>query len=101
VFLGAFKSAHGWWWMMPGVIGAFLTAIYVLKAVRQIFWGPFPEGRFDHLTDARGTEWVALAVLGFSLIFFGVWPALALNPIDNATVRYLAKVVGSAVAVIP
>ena len=29
-FLGAWASAHPWW-LLPGVIGAFLTAIYVLR----------------------------------------------------------------------
>ena len=37
-FVGAWASAHPWW-LLPGVIGAFLTSIYVLRVVRQIFWG--------------------------------------------------------------
>jgi NADH-quinone oxidoreductase subunit M len=95
VFLGAFQSAHPWW-VVPGVVGAFLTSIYVLKAVRQIFWGPYPEGRFEHLEDARGPEWVALVVLGTTIIVFGVWPAPTLDAVDNATVFYLRQVLGHA-----
>ena len=37
-FLGAWTSAHPWW-LFPGVIGAFLTSIYVLRVAKQIFWG--------------------------------------------------------------
>ncbi|MBI5497677.1 MAG: NADH-quinone oxidoreductase subunit M [Deltaproteobacteria bacterium] len=97
VFLGAYKSAHGWW-MLPGILGAFITAIYVLKATRQIFWGPFPEGRFEHLEDARGTEWVAISMLAVCLVLFGFWPNLALTGVDKATVEYLSRVVGTSVA---
>jgi NADH-quinone oxidoreductase subunit M len=39
VFLGAWSSAHSWW-LIPGVLGAFITALYVLRAVRTIFLGP-------------------------------------------------------------
>jgi NADH-quinone oxidoreductase subunit M len=91
VFLGAFESAHAWW-MLPGLIGAFVTAIYVLKAARQIFWGAYPEGRFEHLEDARGTEWVAMVILGITIVVFGVWPSIALNGIDVATKTYLGVI---------
>ena len=42
-FVGAWASAHPWW-LFPAVIGAFLTSIYVLRVVRQIFWGPKSDG---------------------------------------------------------
>lgn len=83
VFVGAYESGHGAW-MLPAVLGAFFTAIYVLRAARQIFWGP-PKPEFTHLEDARGTEWPALVILGAAIVLFGVWPALALDPIDAAT----------------
>ena len=48
-------------WAIPAVLGAFVTAIYVLKATRAIFWGPGPGESFHELSDARRTEWGALA----------------------------------------
>ena len=101
VFVGAFQSANNWW-MWPGLVGAFVTAIYVLKATRQIFWGPYVEGKFEHLQDAKGPEMVALVVLAACIVTFGVWPSLALDSIDLQTVAYLKKVVGAAaIAVAP
>src|SRR5213075_871976 len=38
-FLGAWRSPHSWW-LLPAVAGTFLTAIYVLRVIKQIFWGP-------------------------------------------------------------
>jgi NADH-quinone oxidoreductase subunit M len=88
-FLGAWSSAHPWW-LFPGVFGAFLTTIYVLRVTKQIFWGvQSPDPHFAHLPDARGTEWAALGILVFVLVLFGVAPRLAVGHIDSATVPLL------------
>jgi NADH-quinone oxidoreductase subunit M len=93
VFLGAWESNHALW-MMPAVLGAFFTAVYVLRAARMIFWGPSKEENFPHLSDARGPEWVALILLGGAIVLFGVWPALALQPIDQTTMSFLPRLTG-------
>jgi NADH-quinone oxidoreductase subunit M len=90
-FVGSWASPHRWW-LIPGVIGALLTSIYVLRVVRQIFWGPkSADPHFQHLPDAEGTEWVALVFLMCILILFGVFPQLLLHPIDTATVPLLVR----------
>jgi NADH-quinone oxidoreductase subunit M len=91
-FMGAWTSAHAWW-LVPAVVGTFLTAIYVLRVTRQIFWGP-PSPHFTHLEDARGPEWVALVILVAVLVLFGMIPGLAIAPVDTATVPLLVRIVG-------
>jgi len=88
VFLGAWESAHSWW-LFPAVIGAFITAIYVLRAVNRIFLGPKNE-RFPDLPDARRVEWVTLIVLGGLLILFGLYPRLLLDSIQVGVGELLA-----------
>jgi NADH-quinone oxidoreductase subunit M len=84
-FLGAWGSAHPWW-LFPAVAGAFLTSIYVLWVARQIFWGPrSPDPEFQHLPDAQGTEWVAIAILVAVIVIFGLVPDVAIAVIDTAT----------------
>ena len=90
-FLGAWRSAHAWW-LYPAVAGTFLTAVYVLRVVKQIFWGP-PSPHFHDLVDARGPEWVALVMLVTVLVVFGMVPWIAIAPIDTATVPLLARIV--------
>jgi NADH-quinone oxidoreductase subunit M len=90
-FMGAWRSAHPWW-LVPAVLGTFLTAVYVLRVAKQIFWGP-PSPHFDHLEDARGTEWVAIALLVLVIVVFGLAPGLAIAPIDTATVPLLSRIV--------
>jgi NADH-quinone oxidoreductase subunit M len=89
-FLGAWRSAHRWW-LLPAVAGTFLTAIYVLRVAKQIFWGPPAGDAAAHLVDAEGPEWVSLVVLSAVLILFGLVPALALAPVDPATVALLTR----------
>jgi NADH-quinone oxidoreductase subunit M len=88
-FLGAWRSDHSWW-LFPAVAGTFLTAVYVLRVTKQIFWGP-PSSGFHDLPDARGPEWVALVVLVFVLVLFGMAPGLAVDPVDTATVPLLIR----------
>ena len=90
-FLGAWASAHPWW-LYPAVLGAFLTSIYVLRVVKQIFWGPPSlDPRFQNLPDAQGPEWVAIVILVFVIVLFGVLPGIAIGPVDTATVPLLER----------
>jgi NADH-quinone oxidoreductase subunit M len=90
-FLGAWQSRFPWW-LFPGVIGAFLTSIYVLRVTKQVFWGPpSTDPHFHGLPDARGPEWAALVILVFVLILFGVAPGIAIDPVDTATVPLLTR----------
>jgi len=94
-FLGAWESAYPWW-LFPAVIGAFLTSIYVLRVAGQIFWGAKSDDeRFQHLPDAKGTEWAALGILVFVLVLFGVAPRIAIDPVRTATVPLLERVDGA------
>lgn len=103
VFLGAWQSAHAWW-AIPGILGAFITAVYVLRVGRDVFFGQGPPATFHELSDAKGSEWAALVALGVCLIVLGVYPNVILEFIAQATGEYLPLVVKSAasgVAVIP
>src|SRR5687767_10612521 len=93
-FLGAWSSEYSWW-LFPAVIGAFLTSLYVLRVVRAIFWGPpSADPNFQNLPDAQGPEWVALVILVGVLVLFGVFPSLAITPIDVSTVPLLMRLGG-------
>jgi NADH-quinone oxidoreductase subunit M len=88
-FMGAWRSEHPWW-LFPAVAGTFLTAVYVLRVAKQIFWGP-PSPHFEHLEDARGPEWVALVCLVVVIVFFGLVPGIAIGLVDTATVPLLTR----------
>jgi len=89
-FLGAWQSGSRWW-LIPAVAGTFLTAIYILRVARRIFWGPLASAEYGHLGDARGPEWVSLVLLSVVIILFGLVPGLALGPVDRATIALLDR----------
>ncbi len=99
VFLGAWQSPHAWWAII-GLLGAWITAIYVLRATRRIFWGPAPDEKWTDIRDPRGTEWVALWMLGLALVLFGAVPSLILDFIDVTTVETLPRVANAALEVL-
>jgi NADH-quinone oxidoreductase subunit M len=94
VFIGAWDSIWkaGPAWAIAGIFGAWLTAIYVLRGCRAIFWGAGPDTeKYPDLQDAKGVEWVALLTLGGGLILLGCLPNLILSGIDVSTGEYLPK----------
>ncbi|MCA9559225.1 MAG: hypothetical protein KC583_11765, partial [Myxococcales bacterium] len=97
VFLGAWQSDHAWW-AIPGIIGAFITAIYVLRTARGIFWGPGPAEDFHDLRDGVLPERAALYILGACVIVFGCFPSTLLAFIHRATVDYLPALLPAAEA---
>jgi NADH-quinone oxidoreductase subunit M len=93
-FLGSWQSAYRWW-LFPAVLGTLLTAIYVLRVAKRIFWGPLVAGPHDEwatLPDARGPEWVSLVLLSVVLVLFGLVPGLALSRVDPAIVALLDRI---------
>ena len=69
-FMGAWRSAHPWW-LFPAVLGTFLTAVYVLRVTKQIFWGP-PSPHF-HAPGGRARAGVGRALdPGGAIVLFGV-----------------------------
>ncbi len=89
-FLGAWRSAHPWW-LVPALLGTFLTAVYVLRAVRRIFFGPFDATHYADLPEARGSEWAAPLLLATLLVVTGVLPGLVMSPINDALRPILAR----------
>ncbi|HHT63862.1 MAG: complex I subunit 4 family protein [Bacillota bacterium] len=72
------------------VFAIVITAIYVLRVMMRVFFGP-RNPRWDDLKDARGVEIVPFIILSGTLILFGVFPDLLMNMIDNGVVPLAEK----------
>ena len=90
VFVGAWKTVT--WWAIPAVIGAVVTAFYVLRVSKAIFWGPHDASKWPDLRPLQGTEWVAPVILAGCIIVFGFAPDLLMQYIDVSTVEFIAGV---------
>ena len=88
VFAGAFKT------YLPlavlAVVGAAITAVYILRLLAKVFFGPLGP-QWEHLADANRLEMGATGMLVFVLLFVGVWPSPLMDVI-NAGVKGLPGV---------
>lgn len=101
-FVAEFITFMGTFGYMPilvafGTLGLILTALYILLAVRKIFFGPLNE-HFSGLQDARAW-WERTHVLGLAAValFFGLMPAFIISLAQGS----LAPVIHSFVAMRP
>jgi NADH-quinone oxidoreductase subunit M len=53
--------------------GIVITAVYVLRVVQKVFFGPRND-KYSDIGDAKGPEWVALTALAAILIVVGLYP---------------------------
>lgn len=86
-FIGEFLSLLGLFDTQPvivaiAVLGVVLAAVYVLRAVLAIAYGPIPE-RFTALRDARLIEAVPMIVLLALIVLIGVYPAILTDPMKH------------------
>ena len=87
VFFGA--TAYGPAMIIPvivGVWGVVISAIYMLRAYRSIFWGPIAQ-RWEGLADiGTGAKWSVILLL-VPLMIAGFYPQLILKMVGTALPR--------------
>ena len=92
IFIGAFRT-----YPVVGVLGIFaamFTAVYILRLIGRVFFGPLDE-RWRDVTDMNRREGFAAGILALVLILFGVFP-LPLLRIINSGVDTLMSRLGEA-----
>ncbi len=73
------------------IFGVVVTAIYVLRVVQKVFFGP-RNPKWDHLTDAKGIEMVPIVILVGVLLLFGIFPSLLIDTINVGIEPLVAKI---------
>ena len=85
IFVGLFE--HFPLFGVLAVLGAAITAVYVLRLMATVFFGPLQE-RWSMLGNATHSETLAMAMLVATLVAVGLYPAL-LMPVINSGVGSL------------
>lgn len=89
VFMGTFGAfVHGlggFGWLIPAFacLGIVITSIYVLRLLRRVFFGQM-DAHYEHMGDARTTEWVALAITSAVILAVGIYPLPIIKIISSA-----------------
>jgi len=92
VFVGSFKYNQPV--AIVAIFGVVITAVYVLRVIRKVFFGEFNE-RWSDLEDATGVDFIPIAVLVGVIVFVGLIPAPLVNLINNGVVPLMTKVTTS------
>ena len=89
VFVGTFQTypVLG----VLAVVGAALTAVYILRLAARVFFGPL-EPRWQGLTDAGRLDIAAGTLLAAVLLLFGLYPPLLYDQIGTAVEPLIARV---------
>ncbi len=92
VFIGAFRTEP--WLGVLGVIGAAITAVYMLRLIARVFFGPRSRD-WDRLPDLSRTEWIAASALVIPIMFVGIYPQPFLRVLSPAVDALVAGLGGA------
>ena len=80
-FLGLFDSYP--WLVAVGVLGLLFAAVYVLRSVLSMTYGPLPD-RFAAIRDVRFVEALPMIALTALIVLLGVYPALMTDMMSHS-----------------
>jgi len=91
VFIGVFKTYLPLGFL--AVIGAAITAVYILRLLGKVFFGPL-DPRWERLADLSRREFfAALLLIGF-LVLWGLYPWPIVELINSAVVPMIKGITG-------
>lgn len=88
IFVGVFKTSVPL--AVLAVVGAAITAVYVLRLLAQAFFGPM-NSKWEHLTDGNPRELITNGLLAGIIFFVGLWPMPFMNVINSGVGELLAR----------
>ncbi len=88
-FIGEYLSLAGFFKVSPALTvlagtSIILGAAYMLKVLKETFFGPLTSEENKNLPDLNGKELTALLPLVALVVWLGVYPKPVLEPIDNS-----------------
>ncbi len=86
VFIGAFRTYPVM--AVFGIFGAAITAVYILRLLSKVFFGPISE-KWQRLPDATRLESVTTGFLALVLIVVGVYPTYFIKVINSSVLPFI------------
>ncbi|BBI36211.1 complex I subunit 4 family protein [Cohnella abietis] len=95
-FIGEFLSFLGLFGSMKiltaiGVLGILFAAIYVLRSILNITYGPMPD-KFEGMKDARFIEAFPMITLASLIVLFGVYPSILTDLMQHGFTSVLEQI---------
>jgi len=96
IFMGIFQS-YGFGGIILGafaVLGAAITAIYILRLIAKSFFGPIST-QWEDLTDSNLRERFAAGILVLTILLIGLWPYPFVEVIKHGVDPILSGILGA------
>jgi NADH-quinone oxidoreductase subunit M len=106
-FTAGWNAFFGWWpamgsqtWWYPwigviSVLGVLVTAAYVLRVVRNVFFGPLPKAEYAELPPINALDKFSIVFLSAILIVIGLFPTVIMNMISSGVQSVLTLLGGA------
>jgi NADH-quinone oxidoreductase subunit M len=75
-------------------ISIVITAAYIMRNIRQVFFGDLPEKFEGHLTDVTVLDKVAITTLCVFMVLIGLFPSFIVPMVDTG-VQYILDILNS------
>jgi len=89
VLLGAFKENY--WYAALGASGIILGAVYMLRAVQKVFFGPLDREENRRLCDIKAREIAVIAPMAVMMVAMGVYPKPFLSRLEPGAQNFLSR----------
>ncbi len=93
IFMGVWQSHP--WIALVAVISIVVTASYIIRIIRSVFFGDLPAEFDGHLHDVRVLDKIALGVLTVVLLVLGAYPPVMV-PMVETGVQHVLHLLGGA-----
>lgn len=92
IFMGVWLSDKPWI-AIVAAISIVITAAYIIRLIRRVFFGEFPAELEGHVHDVKPSEKFALGLLALVLILIGIFPGVMV-PMVEAGVDHVFALLG-------
>jgi len=99
-FIAEFPIFMGVWYVQPWVaivasISIIITAAYIMRNIRDVFFRPMPENLEGHITDVNVLDKIAILTVCLFMIGIGLFPSLMV-PMVQTGVDNILRLLGGA-----
>ena len=96
IFIGIFQSYEIWGIILGSlaVIGAAITAVYILRLLSKVFFG-LPDDTLPEYLDSTRREKFAASILVIFIVLVGLWPFPFVKVIESGVEPILLQIVGA------
>jgi len=93
IFLGVWREQ--WLVAVISSISIIITAAYIMRNIRQVFFGDMPERFEGHLTDVTMLDKVAITTLCLFMILIGLFPGFMVPMVETGVENILRLLGGT------